>query len=85
MRDHSASEAHEQLLSFLESPGEISDARLEDFDKSNAAYEPPSDLAPDLIKVSTTSAVSDTLKAVLLQLSGKSASRTDSPCGEQLC
>src|SRR4029453_16816866 len=38
---------------------EISDARLEDFEKLNAAYQPPCELAPDLIKVATTTSVSD--------------------------
>jgi hypothetical protein len=33
---------------------ETSDARFEDFDKLDAAYEPPSEVAPDLIRVSTT-------------------------------
>jgi uncharacterized protein len=48
--------------------GEISDARLEDLEKLSAAYEPPSELAPDLISVSTTSSASDTAKAILLRL-----------------
>jgi aminoglycoside phosphotransferase family enzyme/predicted kinase len=47
---------------------EISDARLEDFEKLSAAYEPPSELAPDLIKISSANADSDTAKAVLLRL-----------------
>ena len=51
--------------------GEISDARLEDFEKLSAAYEPPSELAPDLIRVSTTSAASDTVRTILLQLAEK--------------
>jgi len=51
--------------------GEISDARFEDFEKLSAAYEPPSELTRDLIKISTTSAVSDAVKAVLLQLAEK--------------
>ena len=51
-----------------ESADEISDARLEDFEKLSAAYEPPSELAPDLIKISSANAVSDTAKAVLLRL-----------------
>ena len=33
--------------------GEISDARLEDLETLSAAYEPPSELAPNLIKIST--------------------------------
>jgi uncharacterized protein len=47
---------------------EISDARLEDFEKLNAAYQPPSELAPDLIKVATTTSVSDAVKTILLCL-----------------
>jgi uncharacterized protein len=51
--------------------GEISDARLEDFEKLNAAYELPSGLMPDLIKLSATDAVVDTVKAILLRLAEK--------------
>ena len=50
---------------------EISDARLEDLEKLSAAYEPPLELAPDLIKISTSAAISDALKAVLLHLAEK--------------
>jgi uncharacterized protein len=57
---------------------EISDARLDDVEKLNAAYEPPSELAPDLIRISATGPVADTVKAVLLQLAEKSARRADS-------
>ncbi len=53
------------------SASEISDARLEDFEKLSAAYEPPSEFAPDLIKISTDKAVADTVKAVLQQLAEK--------------
>jgi aminoglycoside phosphotransferase family enzyme/predicted kinase len=52
---------------------ETSDARLEDFAKLNVAYQPPSELAPDLIKVSTTT-VSDAVEAILLRLAEKQAS-----------
>ena len=62
---------------------ETSDARLEDLEKLSAAYEPPSELVADLIKVSASGSASDTVKAVLLQLAEKSVSRTDSFCGEQ--
>jgi aminoglycoside phosphotransferase family enzyme/predicted kinase len=55
------------------SAGEISDARLEDFEKLNAAYEAPSELGPSLIKVSTNNGVSDTVKEVLLPLAQKQA------------
>ncbi len=53
--------------------GEISDARLEDFEKLNAAYEPPSELARDLIKISTNNSVSNAVKAVLQRLAKKQA------------
>jgi uncharacterized protein len=53
------------------SAAETSDARLEDFEKLNAAYEPPSELAPDLIKISASGAVTDTVKSVLLRLAEK--------------
>jgi aminoglycoside phosphotransferase family enzyme/predicted kinase len=53
------------------SASEISDARLEDLEKLNAAYEPPLELEPDLIKISADNSVSDTVKAVLQQLAEK--------------
>jgi aminoglycoside phosphotransferase family enzyme/predicted kinase len=53
------------------SPSEISDARLEDFEKLSAAYEPPSELAPELFKISANGTVADTAKAVLLRLAEK--------------
>jgi predicted kinase len=61
----------ERLRAREQSVGEISDARLEDVEKLNAAYEPPLELAPHLIKISTSNAVPDTVKAVLLQLTQK--------------
>lgn len=48
---------------------EISDARLEDFEKLSAAYERPSELGADLIQISTTGKVSDAVRKVLLHLS----------------
>ena len=53
---------------------EISDARLEDFEKLSAAYEPPLELAPDLIEISTTAAVTDSVNTLLRRLAGKEAS-----------
>jgi uncharacterized protein len=50
---------------------EISDARLEDLEKLSAAYEPPLELVPDLIAISTSAAISDALKTVLLHLAEK--------------
>jgi aminoglycoside phosphotransferase family enzyme/predicted kinase len=60
-----------RLSSRDKSTGEISDARVEDFEKLNAAYEAPSELAPDLIKVSTTGAVANSVRTILLQLAEK--------------
>jgi aminoglycoside phosphotransferase family enzyme/predicted kinase len=54
-----------------EKTAETSDARLEDFEKLNTAYHPPSELAPGLIRVSTTMSVSDAVKAILLCLAEK--------------
>ncbi|MDQ3118409.1 MAG: AAA family ATPase, partial [Verrucomicrobiota bacterium] len=52
---------------------EVSDARLEDLEKLSGAYERPSELAPDLIEVATSGAVSDTVQAVLLRFAEKRA------------
>ena len=54
-----------------EKTAETSDARLEDFEKLNAQYQPPSEFAPNMVSVSTTSTVSDTVKAILLRLAEK--------------
>jgi aminoglycoside phosphotransferase family enzyme/predicted kinase len=54
-----------------ETTGEISDARLEDFEKLSAAYEPPSELARELLKISANNAIPDTVNAVLLRLAEK--------------
>ena len=65
-----------------EKTAETSDARLEDFEKLNAVYQPPSELAPDLIRVSTNASVSDAVKAILLCLAEKQsivANNTGSP------
>ena len=56
---------------------ETSDARLEDFEKLNTAYQSPSELAADLISVSTMSSVSDTVKAILLRLAERQVVGTD--------
>ena len=60
-----------------EKTAEASDARFEDFEKLNAAYEPPSELAPDVIRISTKRSVSDTVKAILLCLADRQAVGTD--------
>ena len=54
-----------------QSVSEISDARLEDFEKLNSAYEPPSELVPGLIRISTDNAVSDAVKMILFRLAEK--------------
>jgi len=64
-------EMERRLRARNKSTGEISDARLEDLEKLNAAYEPPSDLATDLIEISAKNDVSDIVKAVLLRLTEK--------------
>jgi aminoglycoside phosphotransferase family enzyme/predicted kinase len=64
-------EIERRLKARDESAGEISDARLEDFEKLTAVYEPPSELARDLIRISANNTASETAKAVLLQLSEK--------------
>jgi uncharacterized protein len=48
--------------------GVISDARLEDLEGLLAAYETPSQLSPNLIKVPADNAVADTVESVLLRL-----------------
>jgi aminoglycoside phosphotransferase family enzyme/predicted kinase len=55
--------------------GEISDARLEDLDRLSAAYDPPSELAPNLIRISTAGAVSEAIRAILLRLSEKQSTQ----------
>jgi uncharacterized protein len=63
-------EIERRLRARNESTGEISDARLEDLEKLNAAYERPSELA-GLISISANNEASDTVKAVLLRLTEK--------------
>jgi hypothetical protein len=62
---------------------ETSDARLEDLEKLNAAYESPSRLSSDLIRISATGRVSDTVKAVLVRLAENAARRTNSFLGDK--
>ena len=50
---------------------EISDARLEDFSKLTAEYEPPSEFAPNLIKASTSGEMDETLAPILARLAEK--------------
>jgi aminoglycoside phosphotransferase family enzyme/predicted kinase len=59
--------------------GEISDARLDDLETLSAAYEPASELAPNLIKISTDGELSDTIRAVLLRLAEKQSAIVNGP------
>lgn len=52
---------------------EISDARLEDFQKLRAAYEPPTELAANLIKVSTENGIADSVRKALFMLAERQA------------
>ena len=61
-------EIERRLKARGKSVGVISDARLEDLEKLLAAYEAPSQLSPNLIKVRAEYAVADTVKSVLLRL-----------------
>jgi predicted kinase len=54
-----------------QSAGEISDARLEEFEKLSATYESPSEFAPDLIQISANDSIAQTVRAVLLELAEK--------------
>jgi uncharacterized protein len=56
---------------------ETSDARLEDFQKLSAAYEAPFELAPGLIRVPTTTSISDAVKTILLRLAERQVGGTD--------
>jgi uncharacterized protein len=69
--DAEPDEIKKRLTARDEKTAEMSDARLEDFEKLMGAYQPPSGLAPDLIRVSTTTSVSDAVKAIVLCLAGK--------------
>ncbi|PYJ68153.1 MAG: hypothetical protein DME75_13655, partial [Verrucomicrobia bacterium] len=75
--DVDPSQIKRRLKARDETSAKISDARLEDFEKLSAAYKPPSELTRDLIKISTNIAVSDSVKAGLLQLAKKQAGATE--------
>jgi len=64
-------EIKKRLMAPDEEIAEKSDARLEDFEKLNTAYQPPSELGPDLIRVSTASSITDTVKGILVRLAEK--------------
>jgi uncharacterized protein len=70
-------EIKKRLKARDEKTAETSDARLEDFRKLSAAYEAPSELAPRLIRVSTTTSISDAVKTILLRLAERQAVGTD--------
>jgi uncharacterized protein len=61
-------EIKKRLKARDEKTPETSDARLEDFAKLNAAYQPPSELAYDLIQIPANRSVAETVKAVLSEL-----------------
>jgi uncharacterized protein len=75
-----ASEIKKRLKTRDEKSSETSDARLEDFQKLSAAYEPPSELGPDLIRISTTTSVSDAVKTILLCLAQKQSITANNAC-----
>jgi aminoglycoside phosphotransferase family enzyme/predicted kinase len=56
---------------------ELSDARLEDFDKLSAAFQPPSEL-PGVITVSTAASNLDAVRAVLLRLAERQSVKSGS-------
>jgi hypothetical protein len=70
-------EIKKRLKTRDEKTAEISDARFEDFQKLSAAYEEPSELKPGLIRVSTTTSVSDAVKTILLHLAERQVVGTD--------
>jgi uncharacterized protein len=57
------------------SAADVSDARLEDFENLNTRYVTPTEFGPDLIKTSTTGAVSHTARALLLHLAERRSVR----------
>ena len=61
-------EIERRLRARNKSVGVISDARLEDLEKLLTAYETPSQLSPNLIRVPAGNAASATVKSVLLRL-----------------
>src|SRR5881392_3460955 len=61
-------EIEHRLRARNKSIGVISDARLEDLEKLLTAYETPSQLSPNLIRVPAGNAASATVKSVLLRL-----------------
>lgn len=56
-----------------QSEGEISDARLEDFERLTAAYESPAELADNLISLSGEQSVPDTVTVLLMELAQSAA------------
>ena len=72
-----SNEIKKRLKARDEKTAETSDARLEDFQKLSAAYEAPSEFALGLIRVSTTTSVSDAVKTILLGLAERQVAGTD--------
>ena len=72
--DATQSEITERLQARERSTEEISDARLEDFERLSAGYEPPTELAPSAIKISTHDAIANTVATLLRRLAEKRAS-----------
>ena len=70
-------EIEQRLKARNENTAEASDARVEDFQKLTAAYEPPSELGPHLIRVSTTTSAADAVKTILLRLAERQVVGTD--------
>jgi uncharacterized protein len=69
--DANPGEVERRLKARSQRTSQISDARLEDLEKLNAAYESPTEFAAGLIKISANHAVCDSVEAVLLHLSEK--------------
>jgi len=76
--DADRDEIAKRLQARDKSATELSDARLEDFDKLSAEYEAPFEV-PDLIRVSTADGVLDTLRGVLLSLAEKQSAPVKLP------
>ncbi|PYK13229.1 MAG: hypothetical protein DME65_02530 [Verrucomicrobia bacterium] len=72
-----SAEIKKRLKARNENTAEASDARVEDFQKLTAAYEPPSELGPHLIRVSTTTSAADAVKTILLRLAERQVVGTD--------
>jgi hypothetical protein len=70
-------EVKKRLKDRDEKTAQASDARLEDFEELNAAYQAPSERSSDLIRVSANEAVEETVRLVLLRFAEKQAAIAD--------